>query len=212
MPNVSFVDPDFGISVFPGPPNDDHPRHDIRHGQNLVSRVYNALLGSPKWNQTLLFIIYDEHGGYYDHVSPRQFTPVDSDPEFANYGPRVPAFIISPWAGRQMAYGSTTHGLPLERLRFDHTSILRTILRRFCADAAGGVPSMTPRVDSANDLSVLLTEPQPRTDCTPAPVIPNVPVEFKDHFMLEEDHSELQDQLNAMVLKARESGLKPEEL
>lgn len=212
LPNVSWIDPDFGIAVYAGPPNDDHPPHDIRHTQNFVSSVYNALLASPNWSKTLLIVTYDEHGGYYDHVSPRQFTPADSDPEFAKYGVRVPAFLISPWVGRQVAYGSDTHGLQPQEVLFDHTSILRTILRRFCTPPGGAVPNMTARVDAANDLSALLTEQQPRTDCTAAPLIPNVPVSLKDTFLMEEDNSELQNSLNVMVVQASANGVPPENL
>ena len=213
LPNVSWIDPDFGMAVYPGAPNDDHPPHDMRHGQNLVSKVYNALLNGPNWSKSLLVVVYDEHGGYYDHVSPRDFTAVDDDPNFAFYGVRVPAFVISPWVGKGAAYGSTTHGENEERVRFDHASILRTILRRFCTPAGGAVPNMTKRVDEANDLSVLLTEQQPRTDCTPAPFIPGVPTDFKDIFLLEEDKSELQALLDAMIMQATiEGGVPPDKL
>lgn len=211
LPNVSFIDPDFGIAVFAGPPNDDHPPHDMRHCQNLISEVYNALLESPNWSKTLFIVIYDEHGGFYDHVSPRQFTPADDDPEFRKYGVRVPALVISPWVGKEVAYGSSTHGMQSSEVIFDHTSILRTILRRFCTNG-GGVPSMTARVDAAKELSALLTENQPRTDCTRAPSIPNVPIKLKDIFLMEEEKSEFQVELDMLVAKARSEGLRPEEL
>jgi phospholipase C len=73
LTNISWIDPDFGTLIYPGPSNDDHPHHDISNGQNLVRRVYNALLNGPKsqWERTLLVVTYDEHGGFYDHVSPR---------------------------------------------------------------------------------------------------------------------------------------------
>jgi len=212
LANVSWIDPDFGMAIYPGPPNDDHPPHDTRHCQNLVGRIYNALLQSPNWSKTLLIVVYDEHGGFYDHVSPRAFTPADSDPEFRKYGVRVPAFLISPWVAKQAAYGSNTHGLPPAQVLFDHTSILRTILRRFCTPAGGAVPSMTARVDAANDLSALLTEQQPRTDCTAAPLIPNVPVKLKDKFLLETDQSELQDSLRVMAVQASADGVPPDKL
>lgn len=211
LPNVSWIDPDFGIAVFPGAPNDDHPPHDTRHCQNLVSDVYNALLASPNWSKTLLIVTYDEHGGYYDHVSPRPFTPLDDDENFAFRGVRVPMFLVSPWVARQGAYGSNTHGIPAEELVFDHASILRTILKRFCTDATGS-PEMTRRVDTASDLSALLTENQPRTDCTPTPRIPNVPVSLKDTFLLEADQSEFQAELDAMVKQATVNGVPPDKL
>lgn len=211
LPNVSWIDPDFGIAVFPGPPNDDHPPHDTRHCQNLVSDVYNALLASPNWSKTLLIVTYDEHGGYYDHVSPRKFTPLDDDSDFAFYGVRVPLFLVSPWVAKQQAYGFNTHGMAAEDLVFDHASILRTILKRFATDA-NGTPSMTRRVDTATDLSALLTENAPRTNCSPAPRIPDVPVSLKDTFLLEADQSELQESLDAMVKQATVNGVPPDKL
>jgi phospholipase C len=197
--------------VYPGPPNDDHPAHDTRHCQNLVSNVYNALLASPNWSKTLLIVTYDEHGGFYDHVSPRAFTPQDDDPNFAKYGVRVPAFFISPWVGKGAVYGKQTNGQPPERVVFDHASILKTILNRFCNNG-GAVPQMTKRINTANDLSPLLTEAQPRTDCTRAPLIPNVPVSFKDKFMMEGERTELQQSLDVMVMLATVNGVPPDKL
>lgn len=212
LPNVSWIDPDYGIGAYPGAPNDDHPPHDMRHGQNLVGKVYNALLNSSQWSKTLLVITYDEHGGFYDHVSPRQFTPADSDPEFQKYGPRVPALVVSPWVARGRAYGSQSHHLQANEVLFDHTSILRTILRRFCTPAGGTTPSMTPRVKAANDLGQLLTEQQPRTDFTPAQLIPNVPVEFKDLFLMDGPETELQKELQVLVGEATTNGVPPNKL
>jgi len=211
LPKVSWIDPDFGIVVYPGPPNDDHPPHDMRHCQNLVSNVYNALLDGPNWSQTLLIVVYDEHGGFYDHVSPRDFNPADDDPDFAKYGVRVPAFLISPWVGKGSVFGKETNGLQPPTVVFDHTSILKTILKRFCSNG-GTITSMTKRVDAANDLSALLTEAQARTDCTRTPLIPNVPISFKDKFMMEGERSELQDSLDAMVMQATVNGIPPEKL
>ena len=215
LANVSWIDPDYGIGIYPGAPNDDHPPHDMRHGQNLVSKVYNALLtaGNSLWSKTLLVVTYDEHGGFYDHVSPRQFSPADDNgDDFRQYGPRVPAFIVSPWAAKQVAYGSQSHHLQPGQVLFDHTSILRTILRRFCTPAGGETPGMTDRIDAANDLSALLTEPQPRTDCMPAPSIPNVPVSLKDKFLLDKTETELQAQLQVIADEAKANGVPPSKL
>src|ERR1035438_5504909 len=52
------------------PVNDDHPMADIKDGQDLVLAVYDALASSPQWDRSLLVIVYDEHGGFYDHVPP----------------------------------------------------------------------------------------------------------------------------------------------
>ena len=174
LPNVCWIDPDFGYLTYPGPANDDHPEHDISHGQNLIRRVYNALLTGPKeqWEKTLLVVVYDEHGGFYDHVSPTLWTPDDNYPDCRVYGVRVPAMVISPWVKEGVAYGSQSHHLSDEQVIFDHTSILKTILLRFCKGADADPPSMTSRVDGANSLGALLTEDSPRSDCTPAPELP----------------------------------------
>lgn len=88
------------------PANDDHPSHDVYHGQMFVKEVYEKLRASPQWNETLLIITYDEHGGFYDHVP----TPVDGVPspdgivgpepflfQFNRLGVRVPTIMVSPW-------------------------------------------------------------------------------------------------------------------
>ncbi len=52
--------------------NDQHPPSDIRSGERLIARVYQALTESKAWEKTLLIITYDEHGGSYDHVPPQK--------------------------------------------------------------------------------------------------------------------------------------------
>src|SRR5438552_235370 len=49
---------------------DEHPPNNIRAGQYFVSQIVNALRNSQSWNDSILFITYDEHGGFYDHVAP----------------------------------------------------------------------------------------------------------------------------------------------
>lgn len=94
----------FETKLVPG--NDDHPPHDISQGQIFVKEVYEALRSSPQWNEILFVIIYDEHGGFYDHVpTPVAGVPSPDDivgPEpyrfkFDRLGVRVPAILISPW-------------------------------------------------------------------------------------------------------------------
>jgi phospholipase C len=88
------------------PANDDHPSHDVANGQKFVKEVYEALRASPQWNETLLVITYDEHGGFYDHVktpyvnipSPDGNTgPAPSFFKFDRLGVRVPTIMVSPW-------------------------------------------------------------------------------------------------------------------
>jgi phospholipase C len=68
LPSVSFVDPNFGL-FGPQSENDEHPPTDIQRGQAYVSRVVSAVRNGPFWKDTVIFITYDEHGGYYDHAS-----------------------------------------------------------------------------------------------------------------------------------------------
>jgi phospholipase C len=71
LPAVSFVDPNFGFFVR-GAENDEHPPADIQRGQAFLSQLVNAVRHGPYWKDTVIFITYDEHGGFYDHVKPPQ--------------------------------------------------------------------------------------------------------------------------------------------
>ncbi|KVI06177.1 Phosphoesterase [Cynara cardunculus var. scolymus] len=105
LPNLSVIEPRyFDIKGFPA--NDDHPSHDVANGQNLVKEVYETLRASPQWNESLLVITYDEHGGFFDHVktpykdvpSPDGNTgPAPSFFKFDRLGVRVPTIMVSPW-------------------------------------------------------------------------------------------------------------------
>jgi phospholipase C len=154
---VSWIDPDFGdpLTQSHKNENDDHPPVDIMAGQQLVLKLYNAIASSPQWNKTLLVVVYDEHGGLYDHVPPP--AAEDDRPKFRRYGVRVPAFIISPW----------TDANTVSHIVFDHTSLIKTILLKFCRRADGSIPDMGARVGHANHLGSLLSRQTPR----PAPAI-----------------------------------------
>jgi phospholipase C len=167
LPAVSWIDPAFtNFNPLGFPVNDDHPPADVRDGQDLVLAIYDALAGSPHWDTSLLVVVYDEHGGFYDHVPPPR--AVDDDPvTFGGYGVRVPAMIVSPWVEPQ----SVTDTL------FDHTSIIKTILLRFCPETLDSLSESTrrsrrlalgqpqylgARVAHANHLGELLTRATPR--------------------------------------------------
>jgi len=67
LPQVSFVDPNFGLTGV-ATENDEHPPTDIQRGQAFVSQVVNAVRNGPNWSNSIILITYDEHGGYYDHA------------------------------------------------------------------------------------------------------------------------------------------------
>lgn len=148
--DVSWIDPNFvDLSVFDPNSNDDHPPSDVRAGQSLVLELYEALARSPHWEDTLLVITYDEHGGFYDHVAPPK---VDDHEEHSTLGPRVPALVVGPRVRKHVS-----HEL------FEHTSLIATILRRFADDPEQALAAMPPRVRNAPHLGALL-EAEPRTD------------------------------------------------
>ena len=149
LPSVSFIDPHF--VDFPPDSACDEPPSDIKNGQAFIRRLVETVVASPKWNKTLLIITYDEHGGFYDHVPPVAAAPV-APGLFATTGARVPAFVVSPWVGGSAVFGhdSVAGGPPLH---FDHTSILKTIARRFMSSKP---PFMGARYAAAHDLSEVL--------------------------------------------------------
>ena len=150
---VSWIDPHFKDLRVLGPnSDDDHPPSDVLAGQDLVLTIYHALSSSPSWSKTLLIVTYDEHGGFFDHVPP--LAAVGDEQEFQRLGVRVPAFLVSPL----VAPGSSSTGIMGRDFHFDHTSLIKTILSRFCSDASGQIPAMTPRVAAANHLGHLLID------------------------------------------------------
>jgi phospholipase C len=149
----TFLEPSWGSSG-----NSQHPNYDVALGEQLIHDVYYALRNGPAWNQTLLIVTYDEHGGCYDHVSPPiGAVPPDSSAgefgfDFTRFGVRVPAVLVSPL----IAAGTVFR--PSGTVPLDHTSILKTVETRW------GLPPLTARDAAAPDVGDVLTLAQPRTD------------------------------------------------
>lgn len=140
----SFIDPNYGTQSQENPQN-------VVVGEALLSDIVHAIGSSPKWNQTLFILTWDEHGGYYDHVPPPPALKPDDVPPnvmpgeyqyegFARYGMRVPAVIVSPYS--KPSYVSHT--------LYDHTSVLATLHRKW------NLPSLTYRDANANDFLDML--------------------------------------------------------
>src|SRR5581483_3675839 len=91
FPEFSFIEPKY----FGADQNDDHPPHNVMKAEKLIADVYNALRSSPDlWASTLLIVVYDEHGGFFDHVSPPAAVAPDEKTKefpFDRLGVRVPA-------------------------------------------------------------------------------------------------------------------------
>jgi phospholipase C len=144
LPSVAWIDPNFVDTGGAVSSNDDHPPSDLRAGQELVLRVFNALARSPAWARTLVVLTYDEHGGFFDHVEPPGAADDSPDPTFHAYGPRVPALAVSARLGTKVSHEV-----------FDHTSIIKSCLVRFCRRDQR-IPDLGARVTNAQHLGVLL--------------------------------------------------------
>jgi len=126
LPSYSFIEPRYFNVPF-NKANDQHSKHDVTHGENLIADIYEALrANSAVWDKVLFVITYDEHGGLYDHVPPpydgENGVPVPNpdgkvdkkhDFDFRRLGPRVPTLFVSPW----VAKGQVDHE------RYEHSSV-----------------------------------------------------------------------------------------
>lgn len=161
LPAYSFVEPRYNAdnSGDALPANDQHPDHDVQEGETLILDVYNAVRKSPKWNNTMLLIVYDEHGGTYDHVVPPKTVNPDglmcADPpfDFTRLGVRVPAVVISPWVDRGT----------IDSTIYDHSSIAATARKLFLGDAWKD-KFLTARDKAADAFDYALSLDAPRTD------------------------------------------------
>ena len=177
LPEYSFVEPNYndhdtdsGEAVA----NDQHPDHNIQAGELFIASVYNAIKqNSNLWQSTALLVVYDEHGGIYDHVvppacPPYQFTASANDTgtglpfAFDRLGVRVPAILISPWIPR---------GTIINRV-FDHASIPATITKFFLGTYSPRSPRETnadvfiePNTAPVDPTRNLLSLGTMRTDC-----------------------------------------------
>ena len=82
---MSWIDPNGTVS--------EHPPALVSAGQSYVTGLINAIMRSPDWKSTAIFLSWDDWGGFYDHVKPPR---VDEN----GYGLRVPGLVISPYARR----------------------------------------------------------------------------------------------------------------
>lgn len=107
----------------------EHPPAPPWAGMWYVTRLLNALMQSPYWKDSVVFLTWDDYGGFYDHIAPPL---VDA----YGYGPRVPTLVISPFAKS----GYISHHT------YDFTSMLKFIEARF------GLGHLTARDDRADGM------------------------------------------------------------
>jgi phospholipase C len=143
LPPVTWITPRFELS--------EHPEYSFCHGENWTTEVVDAIMRSPMWQDTAIFITWDDYGGFYDHKPPPQ---VDD----FGFGIRVPMLVISPYA--RSGYVDSHLG--------EFSSVLRFIEDNW------GLSQLTHRDRDANNMSYdfdFTREPRPpeplplRTDC-----------------------------------------------
>jgi phospholipase C len=176
LPQYSFLEPNYSDHDTGGGEqvaSDQHPDHNVQAGELYIASVYEAIKQNPDlWESTALLIVYDEHGGIYDHVKPPACVADDSTAsandtgtgvefKFDRLGVRVPAILVSPWIPKGTVVNRT----------FDHASIPATITKLFLGDYAPRSPReinaeifIEPK-DTANPGNNILSLDAMRTDC-----------------------------------------------
>jgi phospholipase C len=154
LPQFSFVEPNYSVS------SEENPQ-DIQFGDQFLASIVNAMMAGPQWHKSMLIWTYDEWGGWYDHVAPPAAIPPDNvrpvlspnqvSGRFNQYGFRVPAGVVSPFANRDFV----SHTV------YDHTSVLKTLERKW------NLPALTRRDANANDLFDMVDLQSPPTFATP---------------------------------------------
>lgn len=148
LPQYSFIEPRY-FDFLSFKANDQHPPHDVALGDHLVADVYEAIRNSPMWDTTLLVILWDEHGGLYDHVLPPATVNPDGlihqspDFDFTRLGLRVPAVLVSPYLERGK----------VDSTIYDHTSVLASAKELFDLS-----DFLTRRDAAANTVGHLVTD------------------------------------------------------
>lgn len=161
LPAYSFIEPNY--SDHPGPgggqilASDQHPDHTVQAGEQFIAMVYNAIRTTPVWEKTALLIVYDEHGGLFDHMPPPTcladgYTASAADTgvaglpfAFDRLGIRVPAVLVSPYVAR----GTVVAGPEVPNgTTYEHACIPGTVTNFFLPNYAG---LRTPREKAAPD-------------------------------------------------------------
>jgi phospholipase C len=125
--------------VVPSGDDSEHPPMSIAAGQQHITNVINAIMKSPDWNSTAIFLSWDDWGGFYDHVKP---PTVDGQ----GYGLRVPGIVISPYA--KPGY-------------IDHTTYSFDAYLKFIEDDFLGGQRLDPKTDGRPDPRPDVRENQP---------------------------------------------------
>jgi phospholipase C len=128
LPAVSWVIPSGAVS--------EHPAGRVSDGQSYVTSLVNAVMRSPDWSSTAIFLDWDTWGGFYDHVKP---PTVDQN----GYGLRVPTIVISPYA---------------KQGKIDHQTLSSDAFVKFIEDDFLGGQRLDPKTDGRPDPRITVRE------------------------------------------------------
>ena len=176
LPEYCFIEPCYNDHPGPGSgeilASDQHPDHNVQEGERFIANTYNAIRTNPDlWESTAMLIVYDEHGGIYDHVAPPACMPdgynASADKTgtgrpfaFDRLGVRVPAILVSPYIPRGTVVPGTED--PNKGLIFEHACIPGTATNFFLKN----YDARTVREKNANNfLSPLTDQLRPDDDC-----------------------------------------------
>lgn len=132
LPDFTYLEPTWGYGkgAFFKQGTDYHPPTHVTPGEHFLRDVYQAVRAGGQWDQTLLIVTFDEHGGTYDHVAP-PWGAINPDGmngrdgfKFDLFGARVPTLLISPFVAPSTVFRAPD-GSPFP---FDHTSFIKTLL------------------------------------------------------------------------------------
>jgi phospholipase C len=152
--SYTFIEPSYNVLNDYKDSTSQHPLDDVTRGEMLIKATYEAIRNSAVWNNSVLIVTWDEHGGFYDHaVPPAAIAPGDTEAAhnkfgftFQQYGPRVPAVVVSPLIPRNL----------IDHRLYDHASIPATL------EAIFGLAPLTKRDAAANTLTPLVSLAVPR--------------------------------------------------
>jgi phospholipase C len=156
LPPVSLITPEILLA-------DEGEFEDDQIGESFTASVFEAATASPQWRHMMFIVVFDEGGGYYDHVPPPAAVPPDDIPPdihvppdepggYDRYGFRVPCLVASP-------YSKPGH---VSSVVYDHTSILATIEHKW------NLPALTRRDAAASPMTDFLDLASPPHFATPA--------------------------------------------
>jgi phospholipase C len=145
LPSITWVVPTMQNSDHPLPrfitAKDVGVKAGVQYGPDWVASIVNAIGRGPFWNSTAIFVVWDDWGGWYDHVAPPRLDRM-------GLGPRVPMIVISPWAKRHY----------VSHVQHEFGSILKFVETAF---SLGSLHATDERADDLRDCFDFSLPPEP---------------------------------------------------